>query len=107
MNAMLKTGALAALTVTLLGGCASYTGQTNDPNDPNRTRSGALIGAGIGAVAGLLSGGDAFHHGRERGLDRGRRRTSDRRGGRRRGRLPALPGPRRHVRDDGRYGRRG
>ena len=48
MNAMLKTGALAALTVTLLGGCASYTGQTNDPNDPNRTRTGALIGAGIG-----------------------------------------------------------
>ena len=41
MNAMLKTGALAALTVTLLGGCASYTGQTNDPNDPNRTRTGA------------------------------------------------------------------
>ena len=32
MNAMLKTGALAALTVTLLGGCASYTGQTNDPS---------------------------------------------------------------------------
>ena len=59
MNAMLKTGALAALTVTMLGGCASYTGQTSDPNDPNRTRTGALIGAGIGAVAGLLSGSDA------------------------------------------------
>ena len=54
MNAMLKTGALAALTVTLLGGCASYTGQTNDPNDPNRTRTGALIGAGIGAGSSAL-----------------------------------------------------
>ena len=67
MNAMLKTGALAALTVTLLGGCASYTGQTNDPNDPNRTRTGALIGAGIGAVAGLLSGSDATER-RQRAL---------------------------------------
>lgn len=50
--------ATLAASVTL-GGCASYTGQTNDPNDPNRTRQGALIGAGIGAVAGLLSGSDA------------------------------------------------
>ena len=53
-----------ALTVALLGalslaGCATYTGQTTDPDDPNRTRTGALIGAGIGAVAGLLSGDDA------------------------------------------------
>ena len=39
--------------------CASYTGQTNDSNDPNRTRNNALIGAGIGAVAGLLSGNSA------------------------------------------------
>lgn len=67
MNTMLKTGALAALTVTMLGGCASYTGQTNDPNDPNRTQRGALIGAGIGAVAGLLSGGDATER-RQRAL---------------------------------------
>nr|WP_255556063.1 OmpA family protein [Lysobacter sp. CJ11] len=43
----------------MLAGCATYTGQTNDPNDPNRTRNGALIGASIGAVAGLLSGKDA------------------------------------------------
>ncbi len=53
-----------ALTVALLGalslaGCATYTGQTTAPDDPNRTRTGALIGAGIGAVAGLLSGDDA------------------------------------------------
>jgi outer membrane protein OmpA-like peptidoglycan-associated protein len=53
-----------ALTVALLGalslaGCATYTGQTTDPDDPNRTRTGALIGAGIGAVAGLMSGDDA------------------------------------------------
>jgi len=67
MNTMLKTGALAALTVTMLGGCASYTGQTNDPNDPNRTRNNALIGAGIGAVAGLLSGGNATER-RQRAL---------------------------------------
>jgi outer membrane protein OmpA-like peptidoglycan-associated protein len=43
----------------LLTSCATYTGQTNAPDDPNRTRNNALIGAGIGAVAGLLSGGDA------------------------------------------------
>mgnify|MGYP001100420348 CR=1 FL=1 len=51
----------------LLGGCATYTGQTSDPDDPNRTRTGALIGAGIGAVAGLLSGSDA-HERRKRAL---------------------------------------
>jgi len=43
----------------LLGSCATYTGQTDAPDDPNRTSTGALIGAGIGVVAGLLSGGDA------------------------------------------------
>ncbi|MBE2210043.1 MAG: OmpA family protein [Xanthomonadaceae bacterium] len=56
---MTKTGIAAALAATMLGGCATYTGQTDDPNDPNRTGRGALIGAGIGAVAGLLSGSDA------------------------------------------------
>lgn len=55
------------LTTVTLGGCATYTGQTNDPNDPNRTRNNALIGAGIGAVAGLLSGGDATER-RQRAL---------------------------------------
>ena len=59
MKSSLKIAAIAALSVTMLGGCATYTGQTNDPNDPNRTRNAALIGAGIGAVAGLLSGKDA------------------------------------------------
>ncbi|NDK37322.1 OmpA family protein [Pseudoxanthomonas gei] len=59
---------VAALIATLtLGGCATYTGQTSDPNDPNRTRNNALIGAGIGAVAGLLSGGDATER-RQRAL---------------------------------------
>ena len=43
----------------LLASCATYTGQTSAPDDPNRTRNNALIGAGIGAVAGLLSGNDA------------------------------------------------
>lgn len=57
-QAMMVLVAALVATVTL-GGCATYTGQTNDPNDPNRTRNNALIGAGIGAVAGLLSGGDA------------------------------------------------
>lgn len=60
MNKLTTTGLAAGLaSVMLLSSCATYTGQTNDPNDPNRTRTGALIGAGIGAVAGLLSGGDA------------------------------------------------
>lgn len=49
----------ALVSILALGGCATYTGQTADPNDPNRTRTGALVGAGIGAVAGLLSGSDA------------------------------------------------
>lgn len=51
--------ATALASTILLGSCATYTGQTNAPDDPNRTGRGALIGAGIGAVAGLLSGGDA------------------------------------------------
>ncbi|RFF26558.1 MULTISPECIES: OmpA family protein [unclassified Wenzhouxiangella] len=55
-----KTLVATVLAASLsLAGCATHTGQTTDPDDPNRTRSGALIGAGIGAVAGLLSGGDA------------------------------------------------
>lgn len=59
MNTVLKTSLAAAVALCVLSGCASYTGQTSDPNDPNRTRNGALIGAGIGAVAGLLTGGNA------------------------------------------------
>ena len=51
----------------LLSSCATYTGQTNAPDDPNRTGRGALIGAGIGAVAGLLGGGDATER-RQRAL---------------------------------------
>jgi len=49
----------ALIGTLLLGSCASYTGQTNDPDDPNHTRNKALIGAGIGAVAGLISGSSA------------------------------------------------
>lgn len=59
MNKFAASAICTALATTLLASCATYTGQTNDPNDPNRTKRGALIGAGIGAVAGLLSGGDA------------------------------------------------
>ncbi len=58
-NTAIKTTATALVAAMMLGGCATYTGQTSDPNDPNRTRNNALIGAGIGAVAGLLTGGDA------------------------------------------------
>ncbi|MBJ6980644.1 MULTISPECIES: OmpA family protein [unclassified Luteimonas] len=59
--------ATAAAGAVLLSSCATYTGQTSDPNDPNRTRNNALIGAGIGAVAGLLSGSDATER-RQRAL---------------------------------------
>ena len=59
MRKLATTALCAALAGAMLAGCATYTGQTADPNDPNRTRTGALIGAGIGAVAGLLSGSDA------------------------------------------------
>jgi multidrug efflux pump len=43
-----KTTATAVMAALMLGGCATYTGQTKDPDDPNRTRNNALIGAGIG-----------------------------------------------------------
>ena len=59
MNNQLKLAALAAALTIFTSGCATYTGQTSDPNDPNRTKQGALIGAAVGAAAGLLSGGDA------------------------------------------------
>lgn len=67
MTRLATTAICAALAGAMLTSCATYTGQTNDPNDPNRTRTGALIGAGIGAVAGLLSGGDATER-RQRAL---------------------------------------
>jgi outer membrane protein OmpA-like peptidoglycan-associated protein len=63
----MKTCLIAALVSMLVAGCATYTGQTSDPNDPNRTRTGALVGAGIGVVAGLLGGGDATER-RQRAL---------------------------------------
>lgn len=60
MSKLVTTGLCAAVAgAMLLTSCATYTGQTGNPNDPNHTRTNALIGAGIGAVAGLLSGGDA------------------------------------------------
>ena len=59
MNNQLKLAALASALTVFTSGCATYTGQTSDPNDPNRTQRGALIGAAIGAAAGLLSGDDA------------------------------------------------
>lgn len=59
--------AVAIATSLLLSSCATYTGQTNAPDDPNRTRNGALIGAAIGAVAGILSGDDALER-RQRAL---------------------------------------
>ncbi len=60
MKKIAMTGFAAAMAgVLLLTSCASYTGQTSDPNDPNRTRRNALIGAAIGAAAGLVSGDSA------------------------------------------------
>jgi outer membrane protein OmpA-like peptidoglycan-associated protein len=67
MNKFAASALCATLATTLLASCATYTGQTSDPNDPNRTRTGALIGAGSGAVAGLLSGHDAVER-RQRAL---------------------------------------
>ena len=67
MNKLAASALCATLATTLLASCATYTGQTSDPNDPKRTRTGALIGAGIGAVAGLLSGHDAVER-RQRAL---------------------------------------
>lgn len=56
----------AALAV-VISGCASYTGQTNAPDDPNRTRTGAIIGAVTGAVVGAATGDDATER-RQRAL---------------------------------------
>ena len=72
MNRMrpLTTLSVALAATLTFAGCTTmngYTGQTSDPNDPNRTQRGALIGAGIGAVAGLLSGSDATER-RQRAL---------------------------------------
>ncbi|MES2670126.1 MAG: OmpA family protein [Pseudomonadota bacterium] len=59
--------ALAIAASLFLSSCATYTGQTSAPDDPNRTQRGALIGAAVGAVAGLLSGDDATER-RQRAL---------------------------------------
>ena len=53
---LLATAVAGAL---LLTSCATYTGQTNDPNDPNRTGRGAAIGAIAGAVVGAATGDNA------------------------------------------------
>lgn len=67
MKAQMKIGLMAAAMTLAMSGCATYTGQTSDPNDPNRTQRGALIGAAVGAVAGLLTGDDATER-RQRAL---------------------------------------
>lgn len=60
MNKFAFSGLTAAVAgALLLTSCATYTGQTSDPNDPNRTGRGAAIGAVAGAVLGAASGGDA------------------------------------------------
>lgn len=59
MKPHFKLAILGVCLATMTAGCATYTGQTSDPNDPNRTKRGALIGAAIGAAAGLLSGDSA------------------------------------------------
>lgn len=67
MKTSLKLGLTAAVLSLAVSACATYTGQTSAPDDPNRTRRGALIGAAIGAAAGLLSGDDAVER-RQRAL---------------------------------------
>lgn len=68
MRPLTTTAIGAALAGSLLlASCATYTGQTNAPDDPNRTQRGALIGAAIGAAAGLLSGDSAVER-RQRAL---------------------------------------
>ena len=59
MKKSMIAGLVAAGLAITISGCASYTGQTNAPDDPNRTGRGALIGAAIGVAAGLLTGDDA------------------------------------------------
>jgi outer membrane protein OmpA-like peptidoglycan-associated protein len=67
MKIQMKIGLMSAVFALGVSACATYTGQTNAPDDPNRTKRGALIGAAIGAAAGLLSGGDAVER-RQRAL---------------------------------------
>lgn len=67
MNTKMKIGLMAAAMTMVMSGCATYTGQTNAPDDPNRTQRGALIGAAVGAVAGLITGDDATER-RQRAL---------------------------------------
>ena len=67
MKTATKIGLMAASMAMMMGGCATYTGQTDAPDDPNRTQRGALIGAAIGAAAGLLTGDDATER-RQRAL---------------------------------------
>ena len=59
MKKTMIAGLVAAGIAMTISGCASYTGQTAAPDDPNRTQRGALIGAAIGVAAGLLTGDDA------------------------------------------------
>jgi outer membrane protein OmpA-like peptidoglycan-associated protein len=59
MKISMLSGFVAAGLALAASGCASYTGQTSAPDDPNRTQRGALIGAAIGAAAGLLTGDSA------------------------------------------------
>ena len=67
MKTSFKLGLTAAAIALALSACATYTGQTSAPDDPNRTQRGALIGAAIGAAVGLLSGDDAVER-RQRAL---------------------------------------
>jgi outer membrane protein OmpA-like peptidoglycan-associated protein len=56
MRPTVRTLVCASLVGSLLAGCATFMGTSNDPN---RSGQGALIGAGVGVVAGLLTGSDA------------------------------------------------
>jgi len=68
MNKFASSSVLSVATAALfLSSCATYTGQTNDPNDPNRTGRGAAIGAVAGAVLGAATGDSATER-RQRAL---------------------------------------
>lgn len=68
MNKFATTTALSVVAASLmLSSCATYTGQTGDPNDPNRTGRGAAIGAVAGAVLGAATGDSATER-RQRAL---------------------------------------
>ena len=61
--------ALAIAASLFVSSCATYTGQTNAPDDPNRTQRGALIGAAVGGAAGAIRGSNQDRNNQQRYRD--------------------------------------